>query len=370
MIEKSEAYVQKIAHFSITGRDDRLVGKRGLDAELARTLTGAGDSLAFEHKMNALQHHAYDLLGPAFAEDNDSALLEIHKALFLIYELNFINPLHPSARHQFAPSLERLRQWIEELWLSHDIAKVTDDLPSPDDLERPEKIVGWFKYQANRRSPNDLRIEEFLEHFMTLEDLKKFILTDGYLNYRFYDAVILAAPSYADFVRQEISKQIWEECGEGDIHGAHTNQFTQSLQTLGLELPRVPNWTNWRPYYGFNLYFMLGMRRRHYFKALGSLAMPELFDPARNRALNAGLRRLGFSPERDFHYYFIHEKVDVRHGKEWLSNIIEPIVREQPAAGRELALGAALRMLAFRHYNSYLADLFGLEKPRRRSDFH
>jgi hypothetical protein len=353
-------YVQTTARFSLTGRDEEFADKTGLDATVVQLLTSDEESSAFTQRVNELNRQVAALLEPAFGEGAEAALLEIHKALFLTYELNFINPLHPATRHQFAPWLIQLRQRIEDRWLSSDISSVVDELPSQEDLERPQTVAEWIEAQAKTRCGSDALVEEFLEHRMTVEELKLFVLADGYLNLRFYDTLVLSAFSYSDFVKEEISHHIWDECGNGDARFAHTNQFALTLQRLGLELPHRPIWANWRPYAGFNLHFMLGMSRRHYFKALGSLAMPELFDPVRDRALNGGLRRLGFSPERDFRFYYLHEKLDVDHGQGWLSNIVQPVVREQPAAGRDLALGAALRMLAFRRYNSYLADLFGL----------
>jgi len=355
-------YVQGIAQFSLSGHDDEIVGEPGLDAALVQLLTSNVDCLTFEHRVNELQCEVNRLLEPAFIHGVEAALWEIHRALFLIYELNFMNPLHPATRHQFDPWLTRMRQSIEEKWLSTDISCVVDELPSQEVLAQPQSIAEWFEDHAKARSFDDASIEEFLEHQMTLEQLKCFVLTDGYLNYRFYDIIVLAASSYSEFVKGEISRHIWDECGNGKARFAHTNQFTLVLQKLDLELPRCPIWTDWRPYAGFNLHFMLGMSRRHYFKALGSLAMPELFDPVRNRALNRGLQRLGFSSKRDFRFYYLHETLDVGHGEGWLANIIQPILRVQPAAGRELALGGALRMLAFRRYNSYLAELFALER--------
>jgi hypothetical protein len=88
--------------------------------------------------------------------------------------------------------------------------------------------------------------------------------------------------------------------------------------------------------------------------------MPELFDPGRDRAVVAGLERLGFRASVDFEYFYSHISGDEEHGERWLSQVIAPIVEVQPEAARELAIGGALRMQAMRRYNEYLADSFGL----------
>ena len=56
------------------------------------------------------------------------------------------------------------------------------------------------------------------------------------------------------------------------------------LIKLGLQEPTTSIWEDWRHYAGYNLYFCFGFSRKHYFKGIGSLAMPEIFDPHRNRA--------------------------------------------------------------------------------------
>ncbi|HEV3156803.1 MAG TPA: iron-containing redox enzyme family protein [Candidatus Baltobacteraceae bacterium] len=350
----------RIPHFTLTSHADEVDSAQTLDAMIFRMLMSDSNGSPNEEILRRVRAYLDDVISAAFQDGFDHALDEVHRALFLIYEITLIDPFHPAAKHQHAPWLLELRNGIEQAFLNADVKRISRELPPEADLESPEIIGKWFHRKAATRTAIDLRVEDFLEHHMGVEDLKNFILNDAFLNSRFYDTLVLSAMFYADFVKQEIAQHLWEECGEGTIANTHTTVFARSLRTLDLKLGREPIWTDWRPYAGFNLHFLLGLSRCHYFKALGSLAMPELFDPLRNRAFNAGIRRLGFSPERDFTFYFAHEKIDILHGQNWVRNIIEPIVRKDPRAGHELAVGGALRMLAFRRYNAYLADLFGL----------
>jgi hypothetical protein len=153
---------------------------------------------------------------------------------------------------------------------------------------------------------------------------------------------------------------MWDEAGEGEAKLAHTVQFARSLRRIGLDLPAVPPWEDWRPYAGHNLYFLLGCNRRHLFKALGSLAMPELFDVDRDAAVIRGLERHGFVAEEDFEFFHNHVEGDAEHGPEWLDGVVLPIVDADPEAGMELITGGALRMSAMRRYNEYLAEKIGL----------
>ena len=298
----------------------------------------------------------------AFGEENEEALLDVHQALFAMYETSLSNPLSRAARHEHSPWLASIRQTIEQAWLAWEMPKIQGALPDAEEAADPAGLVAWFYDHATTLSSLDSRIASHLEHHATLEEMNQFVLADGYLNYRFYDAITLAALHYSEAVKAEICTHYWDECGAGDFRKAHTIRFTEALERLGLTLPLFPMWNNWRPFAGYNLYLLLGLNRRYYFRSLGSLAMPELFDPVRDRAVNNGFERLGFDPERDFGYYYTHMVEDEEHGDSWLDKVIKPIVQEQPEAGIELAVGGALRMTAFRRYNEYLAMIFDLKR--------
>jgi hypothetical protein len=308
-----------------------------------------------------LQERLPTVLQSAFKEESTVALLEIQQALFVIYEVTFSNPLSPAASHEHAPWLVRVRRAIEDAWFAYDLPLVEHELPPDSELVQPELLTAWFIKQANKESPTDRLLVRFLAEEATVEDFKNFLLIDVHLNYRFYDALALAQLHFSETVKAELSRHMWDECGQGNGELAHTRQFTRALQKLQLPQPHIPVWDDWRLYAGYNLYLCFGLNRRNYFKSLGSLAMPELFDPDRDRAVIAGLQRLGFDAKNDFQYYSTHIEGDEQHGQEWLDHVITPIVRVQPEAARELALGAALRMEYMRRFNACLAQKFGLQ---------
>jgi hypothetical protein len=320
-------------------------------------LPGAGEVLA------RLRSALPGALDAAFEREDAAALLDVHKALYAVYELPLGDPLFPGTVHQHSPWLSEVRWQIESAWLRFELAKVRDRLPDPAAVRTAEGIREWFQAAAAEETDLDRRVVRFLAGEANLEQFKLFVLSDGPLNYRFYDALVLAELHYSERIKEEISHHMWDECGNGEGNLAHTEQFTRTLRTLGLTLPRTPVWEDWRPYAGHNLYFLFGFNRRHYFKALGSLAMPELFDSARDQAVVDGLERLGFRGEQDFEYFFNHVEGDADHGPAWLDHVIVPAVEANPASAIELATGGALRMEAMRRYNGYLAGRFGLIQP-------
>lgn len=293
---------------------------------------------------------------------DEDALLDVHRSAYTVYEAVLGHPLGPAV-HERSAWFNAFRWVYEDAVLRDDVGQIADRLPPDADATRPDFVRDWFLTEAKQRNALDRTVETALAERATLEQLARFIQADGYLNYRFYDALVLAQPHFMETVKHEISKHMWDECGEGTQHHAHTLQFARSLRTLSLSLPDVPPWEDWRPYAGHNLYFLLACNRRHYFKALGSLAMPELFDVDRDAAVVRGLERHGYTGAEDFEFFHSHIEGDAEHGPEWLDGVILPIVEAEPDAGIELITGGALRMLAMRRYNEYLAERLGLGDP-------
>jgi len=296
----------------------------------------------------------------AFRHEDPVALLDVHKTLYTIYEVSFSNPLSPFCLHEHSSWLLEIRNELETEWLNYELPRIQRHLPKESEAKIPESLCAWFVEQAQRESDIDRRVVNFLEHRASVEQFNVFILSDAHLNYRFYDALALAQLHFSETVKAEIVHHMWDECGCGVAEKAHTRQFTRTLIELDLPQPLIPIWEDWRPYAGHNFYFCFGLSRKHYFKGLGSLAMPELFDPDRNRAVVAGFERLYPDAQAKCEYFYNHVEGDETHGARWLSHVITPIVEVQPKAGMELAIGAALRMEAMRRYNEYLAVRFGL----------
>lgn len=293
-------------------------------------------------------------LTQAFEHQNTEALLEIQKSLYAIYEISFSNPLSPFCSHEHDPWLIEIRNRIEHRWMTEDIKIVREQLPTALEAKDSDALCQWFVNQAKQEAQTDKKIVNFLEHYASIEQFNLFILSDAHLNYRFYDALALAQHYFSEWIKAEIVHHMWDECGNGIGSDAHTVQFTKALVELDLPQPSIPIWEDWRPYAGHNLYFCFGLNRKYYFRSLGSLAMPELFDPDRNRAVVAGFERAYRELQPKCEYFRNHIEGDEEHGDRWLEYVVTPIVKAQPEAGMELAIGGALRMEAMRRYNEYL----------------
>jgi hypothetical protein len=224
-------------------------------------------------------------------------------------------------------------------------------------------LCEWFRSQSSNRSNIDNQVLDFLSNTATSDHFRDFILSEAPLNKQFFQALIMAQQVYfSETVKLELATNSWDECGNGDIRRSHRAKFLQMLENFNLDDPGSPIWEDWRPYAGHNLYFCFDSGQNEHFKSLGSLAMPELFDPHRNRAIVVGLERLygaDFAQE-NCQFYYQHIEIEEHHGADFLTNIIASVVNDYPEAGMHMAIGGALRMVAMRRYSEYLADLFGI----------
>jgi hypothetical protein len=327
-------------------------------------LSHSHDSLPnVKSTINALKDELPSLLSLAFDDENENALFEVHKALFLIYETRLAYPQSIICIHQDSIWLLEICKLIESAFLQFEFNLIKDVIPPRENLITPESVCSWFQEQAFKLSNDDLLLMRFFEETATIDQFNQFILTDATLNYRFFDTLALNQVYISESVKLEITRNMWDECGNGVSNKSHTQQLTDMLSNVGLIKPEFPVWSNWRPYSGYNLHFCFVFNRRYHFRGIASSAMPEIFDPVRNKSIVAGLERLYPDARSRCEYFYNHIEIDVEHGLNWLKHVIYSIVSDCPLAGIDLVIGGAMRMEVMRRYNYYLASLFGLGQP-------
>lgn len=296
----------------------------------------------------------------AFKEEDQSALLEIHLILYTIYEIHLMNPVAPSVKHLNQLWLISIKNQIETPWIQKEKNSISHLIPKTSQFTNFELLRSWLVSISEDEDPVNKMVTDYFKDKATLEDFKRFIHIDQHLNHRFYDAITLTLPHFSESIKAQLSHHYWEEAGEGDHTKAHTYQFTKILDHLGIEINNTPPWNDWRAFAGFNIYFLFAFNREHYFKAIGSLGMPELFDVNRDSALVEGLKRLGENVEKNYFYYIAHVEMDAEHGNEWLDLIVKKMIEQEPNSAEEIAVGALIRMKYMRLFNQYLCKTFAI----------
>lgn len=293
-------------------------------------------------------------LDAAFDRRETGALYEIHRALFLLYELHVADPGCARCTNQFNILLTRTRNCIERRWLVAE-ARQTPALPRCDSAE---DLIAALKKVWTEHPVSSHPIFDFLEHDATHAQIVQFFQSDSALNIRFFDLIVLSLVGSQHEVRKELAQNFWDEAGRGEPGRSHVNLFRHLLDTVGIGQAEDDHASvlGWQGLAGYNL-FMLGcLNRQHYYKSLGVMSMTELLDPSQYEKLARGCRRVGLGAGREMDYYDEHISIDVVHGEGWLVNVIKPVVERNPAAMAEILTGAYLRLTTCQDYYD---DLYG-----------
>jgi hypothetical protein len=106
-----------------------------------------------------------------------------------------------------------------------------------------------------------------------------------------------------------------------------------------------------------NLSACMALVRRHRYKALGYFGVTEYLTPRRFKHVVAAWKRNEL-PLAGIEYHQAHIEIDAQHAHGWMQNVIAPMIEEQPSAGREIAMGALIRLNSSQRYLDAILDRF------------
>jgi pyrroloquinoline quinone (PQQ) biosynthesis protein C len=270
----------------------------------------------------------------------------------------------PRAVNQFNPTLTRVRNRIERVWLAHEQRRVgVASSPPPD----ADSLVQALKQLWANHPVATHPLFDFLEKDASREQIVAFFKSDSALNIRFFDLILYSMIGSREGVRRELAQNLWDESGRGEAARSHVSLFQRLLEAVGVGRARDNHARElgWEGLAGYNLFMLTCLNRQHYFKLLGIMAMTELLDPLQYEKLTRGCRRVGLGGSNELEYYDEHVTIDVIHGDGWLSNVIKPIVGETPQVSSDILTGAALRLVTCNdYYDSLYERLAGLRLTR------
>ncbi len=311
-------------------------------------------------------------LDSAFGRQQASALFEIHRALYCLYEQNFATPANPQAANQFHPFLLRVRNDIERAWEAFETARAR---VRPDEVPGDAAIFSRaFKERCAKHRLSRHPLFDYLEFKASRAELVAFFLHDSALILRFCDLVSLAMIGADDEVRAELATNLWDEMGNGDPAMRHTVLFRRLLSYVGHEVEASGSTTekqvgvhDWQGYAGYNLHLFFSLHRRNYFKSVGCLGSSEFMDGGQYAKILRGCRRVGLEDMDRLAYYASHVEIDASHGETWLANVLVPLVQKYPQARAEIVLGAEMRLnVTADYYDSILRKLLAASRVPAR----
>jgi pyrroloquinoline quinone (PQQ) biosynthesis protein C len=316
------------------------------------------DSLAEEFSETKRRTELLDLVrqvGIRASEDSEQKL-ELHQALNALYSLNFRIPAPGDPHPQFSPILVEIAESLERAFLD-DLNQAIDTSSLEDAPEEAPKFRRWLltlvRSHAAFRHPY---YNKFLIQDATKEDLRFFFAQESFLDARFDDVLALLQLGTTGVVKNEIGSNFWDELGNGDLSGVHTDLFAQSLRTLGITDNDLSGKGLAEALAQGNLSALLVLKRRHFYKAVGFFFVTEFMAPTRFKCVIKSGERNHLSDEA-LAYQRLHVRIDVIHATGWMTNIIVPLVDKDPSVRHDIALGALYRLETSRQYLDMLYHL-------------
>ena len=257
--------------------------------------------------------------------------------LLAVYDLHTapLQTLGDTARYQHAPAVAALKGRLEADWLA-ELEAAWEAAGPLNTCRGPQEVVQAMRAVAARdRLPDAYR---WLAKTATWEQLVHFLALEGGPDGGFDDLIALCQVGLSGSAKLELGKNFWDEMGQGDPAGVHTELHRRLVTALDMPvLPRteLPVEALERSAIGG----LLATNRWLQPEMIGALGLLELQAGPRCRLVLQGLERLG-APEDAFPFYVEHAEVDPVHGKDWMDKAIEPLAGERPEWGPRMVKGA------------------------------
>ncbi len=236
----------------------------------------------------------------------------------------------------------------------------------------------YKKYHCDRSVKNPFLVElalrdhpvfhhalfDYLCYEADLQAFKSFLLSEAILNFEFFDYLTLALVGATDLAKAEITANLWDEAGRGDLQKFHTQLFANLIKDLDLVYEReaVLKDLSWEALAGINLFAYCASYSYNKMLYFGLLAATELLDPPHYKKLLQGMRRLFKTKRIDSSYYIEHETIDIEHAEGWLRKVILPELERDPRKTREFWLGFYLRLDSAKCYYDRLLQLLSAKQ--------
>jgi hypothetical protein len=298
-----------------------------------------------------------DLSLKAFQQKDPDSLWKTHLCLFFLYSLH-IEYESQKAKYQYNSFFLEIRSIIEAVWEKYDLFDTIKDkafIP----LDSPNDMTSIYTHSP-AYSHN---LFSFIETGASKEDFLFFFRVESFLNRKFFDFLIFALLGSEGGAKNEIAKNIWDECGNGRSSKDHIELFEKILSSLGLTRPLTYTELGWEVFAGINLFYYLSLHRRNYPALLGCMAVTEFLDPIHYAKVFEGCQRLGLTTQIDFEYYSSHVILDQSHEVGWVSRVIFPFLKKHPETKKDILNGVHWRLESVNIY--YDALLNKLEHNRK-----
>ncbi|MCX4542445.1 iron-containing redox enzyme family protein [Streptomyces sp. NBC_01565] len=320
--------------------DGLLAALHALAGLRADELTLLCDDYAFRGELAALCDASTER---AYGHGDRAALEEVHAALALIHDGEFRAPTLDEVDHERQTILRDVGARLERAVLGHELSRISEDSVTGHPTTGPE-YVRWLKTVVSEHPAGWHPLyHRHLAESGSREDLRLLLAQETSLDPRFDDILAFMQIGRQGAEKLEIAANYWDEMGNGDPARVHSALFGQALDAVGADPSYIRDSFLLEAGISGNVSACLALSRRHYHKAVGYFGVTEYLAPRRFRCVVDAWRRHGLD-EVGIVYHDLHIGVDAQHAAGWFKNVVHPLLRADPRAGREIALGAMIRL--------------------------
>lgn len=284
---------------------------------------------------------ARDVAHAAFDEGDDGALGEAHRAMYALYAQNGWSPVGAVRDNQHDPAMAAV---LIELERGFQRSLARHELPE----EPPSDADGfaeWLQeFTLHRELPGDppSGMPAYLDEAATLDQMKEIVAQRALFFLKEPDPWAMVIPSLHGVAKAGLLDLLLDEYGWGRYDQMHSTIYEELMGELGLETAydAYAGRSSWEFLATMNLQNMYARHRRLCRRMYGYIYLTEADSPRAMKHYLKAWDRLGLGGnERITKFYELHVTADEGHQDVALSEVIVPVVREEPSAAREIARG-------------------------------
>jgi pyrroloquinoline quinone (PQQ) biosynthesis protein C len=273
---------------------------------------------------------------------DETAAREVHGFLNRVYQASFAIPA-PAAPENNSLILQRLARKVEQLLVEGIESQINPSLFEEMPTAGQAFHTWLLQTIRNHRAWNHPYYEQFLRNEANREDVAWFITQEAGLDARFDDMLALLQVGTSGITKMEIAANFWDEMGNGELEKVHTRMFAEALEKLGVNPAEAERNFTLESLISANTSMYMVLRRNAFYKGIGYCAVTEYLAPKRFKHVLYAWDRLDL-PDETAEYHRVHVEVDAAHAYGWFRNVVQPLVDQNQAAAREVALGALYRL--------------------------
>ncbi|MCX5661773.1 MAG: iron-containing redox enzyme family protein [Planctomycetota bacterium] len=225
-------------------------------------------------------------------------------------------------------------------------------------------LVEWFlELRATGPGQGD-PLFPFLAERATFEQVRWFVKQEVAGEAGFEDLVAMTQVKMPERAKLEMARNYWDEMGRGKPPAMHGPLLANLARALSIGDTPVAELA-WEPLALANTMVGLAVHRQYAYHSVGALGVIELTAPTRATFVAEAIERVGLGRAAS-HYFRLHAAVDIGHAREWIKEILAPLVEGDPALAVPIAEGALLRLNAGALTFDKYREVLGVDAPRAR----